>query len=295
MQNPPICNYEGSDYQQSFWEQGSRAYEDAAEAIALRRLLPVQGRYMLELGAGAGRNTPRYAMYEHITLLDYSTTQLQQARQRLGENERYRFVAADIYHLPFVDGLFDGTTMIRTLHHMAEAPMALQQIRRTLESNAVFILEYANKHNLKAILRYLLRQQNWSPFTPEQVEFTALNFDFHPKMVARWLQQTGFKLERTLTVSHFRIALIKKVIPLRLLAWMDGLLQPSGSWVKLTPSVFTRSHAVGDTPSAPAGAFFQCPVCQTGTLADTPPELHCSQCGRNYPVVDGIYDFRLNN
>ena len=39
---------------------------------------------MLELGAGAGRNTPRYAGFERIVVLDYSTTQLAQAQQRLG-------------------------------------------------------------------------------------------------------------------------------------------------------------------------------------------------------------------
>ena len=37
---PPVCNYEGSDYQTSVWEQGGREYEDRAEAIALERLLP---------------------------------------------------------------------------------------------------------------------------------------------------------------------------------------------------------------------------------------------------------------
>ena len=72
---PPVCDYEGSDYQQSFWEQGGREYEDRAEAIALKRMLPGNGRLMLELGAGAGRNTPRYAGFDRIVLLDYSTTQ----------------------------------------------------------------------------------------------------------------------------------------------------------------------------------------------------------------------------
>ncbi|KXK12339.1 MAG: hypothetical protein UZ14_CFX002002403 [Chloroflexi bacterium OLB14] len=38
MTNPPVCNYEGSDYQQTFWEQGGRAYEDQAEAIALKKI-----------------------------------------------------------------------------------------------------------------------------------------------------------------------------------------------------------------------------------------------------------------
>jgi ubiquinone/menaquinone biosynthesis C-methylase UbiE/uncharacterized protein YbaR (Trm112 family) len=293
MQNPPICNYEGSDYQQSFWDQGSRAYEDAVEAIALKRLLPKTGRHLLELGAGAGRNTPRYQQYGQVTLVDYSSTQLQQARQRLGENGRYRFVAADIYHLPFVEGVFDGATMIRTLHHMAEALLALQQVRRTLEPGSIFILEYANKRNLKAMLRYFLRRQPWSPYTPEQVEFAALNYDFHPKTVDRLLKEARFTIERALTVSHFRMGLLKKIMPLKALIWMDSLLQPTGSWIRVTPSVFTRTVAMGESPFAPGGAFFQCPACASGTLADTPPELHCSQCGRTYPVIDGIYDFRL--
>ena len=66
MTTPPVCNYEGSDYQKLFWDEGGRAYEDRTEAIALKRLLPKSGRLMLELGAGAGRNTARYMGYERI-------------------------------------------------------------------------------------------------------------------------------------------------------------------------------------------------------------------------------------
>ena len=172
---PPVCNYEGSDYQTSFWKKGGRAYEDACEAIALKKLLPVRGEHLLELGAGAGRNTLRYTGYHQVTLVDYSRTQLLQARQHLGDSPRFRFVAADIYHLPFVNDVFDGSTMIRTLHHMADAPNALKQVRNVLAPNAIFILEFANKLNLKAIVRYWLRRQSWSPFTREPVEFAKLS------------------------------------------------------------------------------------------------------------------------
>jgi len=34
MTNPPVCDYEGSDYQTSFWDKGGREYEDRTEAIA---------------------------------------------------------------------------------------------------------------------------------------------------------------------------------------------------------------------------------------------------------------------
>ncbi len=289
--HPPLCDYEGSDYQKSFWEQGGRAYEDKAEAIALKRLLPEEGRLLLEIGAGAGRNTPRYTGYERIVLLDYSRTQLRQAQARLGQSRRYLYVAADAYRLPFVDGLFDGATMIRTLHHMQDAPLALRQVRRVLRPAGSFILEYANKLNLKAIFRYLLRRQDWNPFSLAPVEFAALNFDFHPKAVRQWLDQVGFDLQRQLTVSHFRIALLKRLFPADFLAWLDAGAQLTGNWWQLSPSVFTLNHARGESLAAAAGAFFQCPQC-TAPLADDPEVLACPQCAAQYAVRDGIYDFR---
>ena len=98
----------------------------------------------MELGAGAGRNTRRYSGFEHVILLDYSRTQLKQAQELLGDSDRYTYVAADIYRLPFVDGLFDAATMIRVLHHMADAPAALRQVRNVMRPGGKFILEFAN-------------------------------------------------------------------------------------------------------------------------------------------------------
>lgn len=292
-EKPPICNYEGSDYQTSFWDQSDRAYEDAVEAVALKRLLPTSGKLLLELGAGAGRNTPRYAGYDRVVLLDYSRTQLQQAQARLGTSDRYLYVAADVYRLPFVNGLFDAATMIRTLHHMADAPKALQQVRAILQENATFVLEYANKQNLKAIFRYLIRKQRWNPFSHEPVEFADLNFDFHPRAVRSWLQSCGFEVKRQLTVSHYRMGIFKKLIPLKLLVGMDSLAQLTGDAWQLSPSVFILNHAVGASTSAEAGTFFKCPKCDSA-LEHTPPLLTCQKCGQEYPVENGIYDFRVD-
>lgn len=302
MDKLPVCNYEGSDYQTSFWERGGRAYEDAVEAVALRRLMPLGGKRLLELGAGAGRNTPRYHGFEEIILLDFSRTQLEQARQRLGDHSpdgaRLRYVAADVYHLPFVNGLFDTATMIRTLHHMVDPRRALSEVRQALDHDAVFILEFANKLNVKSILRYALRRQTWNPFSPEPIEFAPLNFDFHPATVRAWLQVTGFAVERQLTVSHFRIGLLKRLLPLNLLVQMDALAQLTGNLWQLSPSVFVRSKARLGTSfqadSGPQGAYFRCPACRNANLSDTPPELVCPACGRHYPVVNDIYDLRPN-
>lgn len=289
---PPVCDYEGSDYQQSFWDEGGRSYEDAAEAIALKRLLPSGGALMLELGAGAGRNTLRYQNFDRIVLLDYSHTQLEQARDRLGLTDRFIYVAADVYHLPFGDRLFDAATMIRTLHHMAEPEQALREVQRTLAPQSIFILEFANKRNLKSMVRYLLRRQSWSPYTREPIEFADLNFDFHPWAVRDYLHDLHFIIEKQRTVSHFRMGLLKRLVPVNLLSGLDGMLQWTGKFIQVSPSIFTRARLDIEAGTSVGGSFFQCPACLSA-LDESDSDLICSHCGRVWPYRDGIYDFRM--
>ncbi len=292
MEKPPICDYEGSDYQQTFWDSGQRIYEDRVEAIALSRLLPHSGEILLEIGAGAGRNTPRYRGFRKIVLLDYSVSQLQLAQKRLGKGGNYIYVAGDVYHLPFVNGIFDSATMIRTLHHLREAPLALQETRRVLKNHGIFILEYANKQNIKAIVRYWLGRQDWNPFDQKPVEFAPLNFDFHPKAVHRWLESNGFWIQRKLTVSHFRLNILKRVIPITFLVWLDSLAQWTGNWWQLSPSVFLRAEAIGEGSQVQSGSFFACPNCGNDLPEEKDHALICQHCGSVWEIKDGIYIFK---
>lgn len=289
----PVCDYEGSNYQSEFWDSGERDYEGLAEQIALRALLPESGRLFLELGAGAGRQTPLLSAFEHVVLLDYSRTQLQQARARLGGAGYYTFVAANVYQLPFAPGVFDGAMMVRVMHHLVDAPAALKEIRSALAPGSTFVLEYANKQNLKAIVRYLLRKQAWNPFSPAPVEFVKLNFDFHPETMRQWLNEAGFKVERQRTVSHYRLGLLKRLLPAGALAAADGLVQPTGDWFQLTPSVFVKCSAAGG-PLPAIGALppdiFRCPACK-GELRRDGDVLFCDNRHR-WGLKEGIYDFK---
>ncbi len=161
-----------------------------------------------------------------------------------------------------------------------------------LQPGAVFILEYANKQNLKAILRYWLGRQSWSPFTLEPVEFAELNFDFHPKAVRMWLEDAGFSIERQLTVSHYRMDVLKRWVPLSLLVKMDAAAQLTGDWWQVAPSVFLRSRALPEGAIAKPGEFFCCPECGAGLAGEEEGVLTCRRCMRRWSYCDGIYDFR---
>jgi ubiquinone/menaquinone biosynthesis C-methylase UbiE len=288
----PVCDYEHSDYQETFWDEADRAYEDRVEAIALRRLLPRGGKRLLEIGAGAGRNTSRYQGYDQIVLLDYSRTQLEQALARHGESDRFIYVAADVYRLPFQTDTFDGATMIRTLHHLVDPGRALKNIRETLADGAIFILEFANKRNIKSIVRWLLGRQTWNPFDPEQIEFAELNFNFHPRTIRSIVRSIGFNIHKTLTVSHFRSGFLKRWIPLGFLVAADALVQWTGVLWQLSPSVFVRLGLPGARAIPALKEIFICPECRHAQLQEGTDGLRCGGCGRVWGYQDGIYDFK---
>ena len=292
--SPEFCVYDDSDYQKVFWDEANRAYEDKSEDIAFKKLLPTSGKRMLEIGAGAGRNTPRYQGYEKIYLFDYALTQMQQAKQRLGDSERFVYAAADVYNLPYNDNIFDGATMIRVIHHLSEIDPAMAEIQRVMEKGSTFILEFANKRNIKAILRWMTGRQKWNPFTKEQVEFVKFNYDNHPDTIKAALEAHGFEIERALSVSNLRIGALKNNP--KNLNWMlkaEDKLQDALSGVKLSPSVFLKCRQTDGGSFDPNAPIFKCPACGSVRLNETKDAVTCPDCGKVYPIVDGIYNFRL--
>lgn len=285
---PRILDYGESTYRQDFWGKG-REYEDMAERIALCRLLPPEGGRLLEIGAGFGRLTPLYQGYREVVLLDYSESLLQDALSAWG-TDKFRYVAANWYNLPFADGAFDTVVTVRVLHHAEELPSLLAQIARVLAPGGVYVLEFANKRNLKAIARYLLRRQDWSPFNREPVEFYPLHWDFHPLWMEAVLHDLGFTIEERLTVSHFRFAPLKRLAPARWLAAADAAFQWTGRWFQFAPSVLFRARTAGEPVPAGERPLFRCVACGDAPVA-TARGLECA-CGCLYPLRDGILDFK---
>ena len=286
-----ICDYEGSSYRTEFWEGQGREFEDRAERIALRHLLPSTGRRLIEVGAGYGRLVDLYARFEEVILLDYSRSMLQEARERLGPNPRIVYVAANIYQMPLSGGAVDTVVMVRVAHHLANIPWALRELARVLCAGGVLVMEYANKRHLKAMVRYMAGRQRWNPFTLDPYEFAPLNFDFHPTWMGQRLREAGFRIERERAVSHLRSGLLKRWLPGKVLAQVDGWLQRPGAAVKLAPSVFVRARRAGSSAVLPE-VYFRCPTCGVEPLAPGPAGVLCPACRHLWPLREGIYDFK---
>jgi uncharacterized protein YbaR (Trm112 family) len=112
-------------------------------------------------------------------------------------------------------------------------------------------------------------------------------------------EQAGFQIKNTRALSHFRINLLKRLLPTSLLVTLDSWAQPTGNWWQFTPSLFVQAEA--QKPFAPRLTdFFSCPVCYSPRLVRTqsyheatPIEaLVCQDCQRHWSFKNGIYDFK---
>ena len=285
----PLCDYEGYDYKGVFW--AGRDYEDAVERIALQKLLPGRGERLVEIGAAYGRLGDIYGGYERVILLDPAKSQLREAQQRLGADRRFLFVVGDIYRLPLASDALEVALTVRVLHHLTDVAAAFGEIQRILRPEGRYILEYANKRNLKEVLRHFVGRSSRKPFSPEPVEYAPLHFDFHPSYIEQLLRDAHFTLERGLAVSSLRLGLLKRVVPHSWLIRADGALQSPTASLKLAPSMFLLARA--DKKGQDSERLFRCPACGNEELEEAPSSLLCGVCGRSWPLEDGIYDFGM--
>jgi hypothetical protein len=167
-----------------------------------------------------------------------------------------------------------------------------------------FVLEFANKRNLKAMARYALRKQRWNPYTPEPVEFVRLNFDFHPRWMTQQLHNAGFRTRRQLAVSYLRTGLFKRLLSLKTMSRLDDALQNITALGLYSPSVFTQNEIAAsprtDLPlftELPAQDLFRSPRSGASLRLVTTGAgkmLYCEHDGTQWRVDgnDNFFDFK---
>ena len=318
-----ISDYDKYQYDyEEYWKNPeiNRSYEDQAERAALKKLLPKaeqlpsgDNSWFCDLGCGFGRLFDCYKdNYQNIILSDYSLENLKKAQKKISSPNPNNlnspnnpntpsvfYIAANAYSLPFKPEIIDCLMSVRTLHHIAESEKMIGQIRNVLKSKGYLVLEYANKRHFIEVVRGILGKSKMNPFSLEPTQRGEDSFlNFHPKYIKKILKQS-FYIRKTLSVSNLRSTLIKKIIPVKAMLFVDKIFQPIFSLVKFGPSIFIlaqkKDHPKVDE-NLPAYTFFDllaCPRCGSPELMILKNEIRCKACEKHYPIVDGIYDFRV--
>lgn len=326
-------DYEDYDYRQ-FWRDDKRIYEDNAERIAIRKFfkgISKKGKIFADLGCGYGRLFSEYMDFDIIILVDYSVKNLVNARELIlqflpGEEffkKKVFFVAADVNNLPLKDGILDGAMTVRVIHHISNPANFFSEVQRIIKPGSFFMLEFANKRNMKNILKFFAGKLKESPFSKRSLQIGETILDFHPAFIEAVLKEKFFRPVKKISASNFRVGFLKRYINLKVLLFLENLYQDLFSFFDFGPSIFIKTIFDGkpgitnflkkeedktkEISSLKEGSIFNkainipgqdlfiCPGCKKQALVFTAPnnKIPCQNCKREFSMENGIFNFKF--
>lgn len=219
--NDPTHNY------LRYWD--GRDYEQAAEEIAIRRLLKDKRfKHAVDVGGGYGRLSVVLRDFaDKVTLAEPSQQQLDIAKDFLQGKPKVDMKLAQAEKLPFKDGELDLAMVVRVIHHLPNPVPAFEEINRVLAKDGYFLIEFANYSNFKNRIKHTAKLQKM-PVDPVDIRTKDSDIPFvnhNPKTVKKQLAQCGFKIVDTLSVSNFRSTTLKKIVPKKVLVNLEKSLQ----------------------------------------------------------------------
>ncbi len=296
-------DYENYDYR-NFWKDEKRKYEDSSERIALRKfLLPVKNKNKLfvDIGCGYGRLFSEYKDFKRIIMIDYSFNNLKNAKESITrylkfDREKLKniyFIVADATSIPIKSNSVDIILTVRVVHHLSDTQKYFDEISRIIKSKGSFILEFANKRNLKNILRTIIGKIDTSAFNlkPSKVGETILNF--HPKFIYNSLRERQFNILKVISVSNLRIPFLKKLCSYKILVFLENIFQYLFSFLGLGPSIFLKSECKIKEKKPASNKIIAdiliCPSCG-GALSIEKNKIICKDCSKKFKQESGIYN-----
>ena len=243
MSKKVISDYNGYDYKKIFWEDADREYEDLADRLAIRRLLPKKMDEFVDIAGGYGRLAKEYLKKaKKVWIFDYSKTELADAKKEFGDKISTK--QGDIYNIPFKDNTFDGMIMVRATHHFEYMDKVMQELHRILKPGGVLVIEVANKKTLPKMFRYWFKKSNVNPFDKNPSNLADVDkdgfYNYHPKWIEDLFEKTGFEIAEILSVSNFRSKTMKKLFKTKTLIKMEKAVQKPLASVRFAPSIYYK-------------------------------------------------------
>jgi ubiquinone/menaquinone biosynthesis C-methylase UbiE len=181
------------------WESYWRGHQDLDRTYStggrlVREILrdgPVEGRRVLEVGAGSGRDALGLVRAGAIAVvIDYSPASLALVRRQAREQGlALGLVQADALALPFRDGAFDVVFHQGLLEHFRDPLPLLTENARVTHAGGRLVVDVPQTfHPYTALKQILIAMNRW---------FAGWETQFTPRQLEHLLERAGLAVRRT--------------------------------------------------------------------------------------------------
>jgi ubiquinone/menaquinone biosynthesis C-methylase UbiE len=243
----------------TYWQ--SRKYEHESELFALKKLLGKQHfPSSTDLGGGYGRlSVFLSSISDHVNLIEPSSKQRQLAKSYLKSYPNVAILPGSDLQTELPSDSQDLVILVRVIHHLSDTSQVFAEINRILKPEGTAVIEFANSLNFKSKLRSMFMNQiiSKSPIdlrsAQNQNQHTILFSNHHPETILKSLHAHNLLPQSQLSVSNFRSPLLKKIIPLPILLFLEKIAQTLLSSLYYGPSIFVlvKKSSKLDNPKTP--------------------------------------------
>lgn len=167
----------------------------------------IEGKKILEIGVGTGKNIKYYSKDVEVTAIDFSKKMLEKASSKIGNKNNIELVEMDVESMKFPDNSFDTLVTSFVFCSVPNPVDGLKEMRRVCKNNGkILMLEHMRSQN-----RIIGKIMDIINFIPLNIYGANIN-----RKTMKNLKKAGFKEEAIDTqnlwsdiVKHIEIRNIK--------------------------------------------------------------------------------------
>ncbi len=145
----------------AFWDAAERVDEvysnEGRVESHLARVTSPEGKWILEVGAGTGRDGITLARRgAFVVLLDYSPSSFRMIRSQLAEDEHVFLCCGDARALPFRDGVFDVVFHQGLIEHFRDPGVLIAENHRILHSGGLVLVDVPQRYHYYTVIKHAM-------------------------------------------------------------------------------------------------------------------------------------------
>ena len=304
-----LSDYQNKQYE-DFWSGKHMELLKKQENDIVSHFLKPSTGWFLEAGCGYGRFYQSYTdLFENKIMLDYAIENLIRFKQKFDESNLY-FVAADARAMPFRESAFETIVSIRLIQNLPKPETLVSEFSRLMKPQAQLVMSYFNRRSLLRLFKYGIKCLDITHIEEHKASF-GLMCGSHPQYIKRLLQKNDLSIQGirgsgfSYQLSNSSNILQKMIQNSRLFRYsfnttsrfMDSVLGSFSYSLWQFLNIFKDSgNDIGKNNNSKVFNFndlLQCPLCANQNFDFTHKFVKCLHCEKSYPIIDGIYDFRV--